>query len=356
MLKRLLYFSLFLLFYTNCKSQIPERFLSADRLISSWIDTGYYEGACLIVSDKHKVLFKKKYGNYDYDTKVYIASAGKWLAAATIAAVVEHSNLKWTDQVKKWLPEFRNDFKGEVTLAQLMSHTANYPDYQPSDKHRDDYSSLKKSVDQLLNLPLRAPLSQKQFYYGGLSMQVAGRMAELAMNKTWEELFQSFIAKPMNMMNTHFIPVDTIGGGHSPMIGGGAVSTLNDYAHFLNMLLHLGKFENKMILHKSSIEFIISDQVKGASISEKGSGGNYVQNVRRKNHTSIYGIGCWREILDQKGKATLVSSPSWAGAYPWIDYDKSVFGFFITHIKEGIMGKNGFNSFWRSPILADLIN
>lgn len=45
-------------------------------------------------------------------TKVYVASAGKWVAAAVIGAVVDSTSLEWDDPVEKWLPEFKGDAKG----------------------------------------------------------------------------------------------------------------------------------------------------------------------------------------------------------------------------------------------------
>jgi CubicO group peptidase (beta-lactamase class C family) len=48
----------------------------------------------------------------------------------------------------------------------------------------------------------------ERFEYGGLAMQVAGRMAETATGKDWETFFQERIARPLGMTNTHFTPVD----------------------------------------------------------------------------------------------------------------------------------------------------
>jgi CubicO group peptidase (beta-lactamase class C family) len=68
-------------------------------------------------------------------------------------------------------------------------------------------------------------------------MQVAGRIAELVTDKDWETLFQEKLAIPLKMTSTHFIPVDP---GHTPMIAGGARSTLHDYANFLSMIFNKG--------------------------------------------------------------------------------------------------------------------
>lgn len=180
-------------------------------------------------------------------------------------------------------------------------------------------------------------------------MQVAGRMAELAAGKDFETLFQEKIAQPLEMRNTHFTPVD-LGGGHSPMLGGGARSTLQDYAHFLEMIANDGIFKGTQVLKKESIQEMQADQIKKALVKP----GEYVENARGLNHKSIYGLGEWREELNQNSEAVLISSPSWAGAYPWIDKKNKVYGFLLTHVIPETANKDGFSSFLSSPIMATM--
>lgn len=316
--------------------------------IQTWIDSAYYPGAAIWIAQSDTVLWEEYFGNYGPDTVVFIASAGKWLAAATVAAVVEEGKLSWDDPVVKWLPEFKGS-KGQATLRQLFSHTAGYPDYQPKDKRRDDYQTLEESVQHILPLPADTTPGSV-FHYGGLAMQVGGRMAELATGKSFEQLFQEKIAQPLGMKHTHFVPVD-LGGGHSPMVGGGARSTLRDYARFLDMIAHDGVYQGKQILQHSSIEEMQADQVKNAQVNT----GEFVEKARGQTHQSIYGLGEWRELLDDKGKAVLISSPSWAGAYPWIDKETGVYGFFITHVNVEVASRAGFSSFYGSPPLAMMV-
>ncbi|MBW1655610.1 serine hydrolase domain-containing protein [Flavobacterium quisquiliarum] len=323
-------------------------FSAIDNKIQTWIDSSYYSGAAMMVVKNDSIILKKCYGNYTEETQVFIASAGKWLAAATIASIVEKTKLSWDDKVNKWLPEFK-DSKGEATLRQLFSHTAGFPDYQPKDSVTDNYQTLKESVKHIVNLPVTAKPGE-QFSYGGLAMQVAGRMAELATGKDFESLFLENIAVPLGMKNTHFVPVNDE-GGHSPMLGGGARSTLADYMHFLDMIAHEGKFQDRQILSKLSITEMQADQVKGALIDSK----EYVERVRSKKHKSIYGLGEWREELDEKGNVILISSPSWAGAYPWIDKTTNTYGFFITHVNVVKANEDGFSSFYSSPVLPIMV-
>jgi CubicO group peptidase (beta-lactamase class C family) len=319
-----------------------------DQKIQSWVDSGYYHGAGLIIAKDNQVIYEKIYGNYTADSVVYIASAGKWLAVATIAAVVDEGKLSWDDQVNRWLPEF-TDVKGTATLRQLLSHTSGYPDYQPKGSHRDDYQTLKESVAQIVGLPAKA-LPGNEFCYGGLAMQVAGRMAELTTGKDWETLFQEKIAQPLGMRNTHFTPVNQ-GGGHSPMLGGGARTSLHDYAAFLKMIFNNGKFNDRQILSEAAIKEMQAGQIGEAKVTEH----EFVERVRSEMHNGIYGLGEWREELDSSGNAVLISSPSWAGAYPWIDKTTNTYGFFITHVNVEKANRDGFSSFYSSPVLPIMV-
>ena len=320
-------------------------FSHLDAKINSWIDSGYYKGAGFMLVKDNQVIHKKYYGSYQPETVVFIASAGKWLAAATIAAVVDEGKLHWNDKVNKWLPEF-TDEKGQATLAQLLSHTAGYPDYQPDGQPIDIYQTLRESVAHIVQLPADT-LPGTKFKYGGLSMQVAGRMAELATGKDWEILFREKIAIPLNMQSTHFTPVDSA-GGHAPMLGGGARTTLTDYIQFLSMIYNRGVYKGKRILTAEAVRTMQANQVLMAD----ATGERFIMNIRNRRSNDIYGLGEWREEVNAQGEPTLISSPSWAGAYPWIDVKNHLYGFFITHITGS---KNGFSSFYASPVLPLLV-
>lgn len=329
-------------FWSAVAQKTLNNFLPIQQKIKTWVDSGHYDGASIVVFQNNQILYKQYFGTYGPETVVYVASAGKWLVAATIAVLVDEGKLHWEDKVNHWLPEF-TDAKGEATLAQLLSHTAGYPDYQLQSNPVDISQDLKSSVDNILPLPPDT-LSGTKFKYGGLAMQVAGRMAEIATGKSWKKLFQEKIAHPLEMTQTHFTPVDSA-GGHAPMLGGGARSTLQDYANFLSMIFNKGVFKGKRILSKKTIAFMQSDQIKNAKVQV----GEFVERTRGRKETDIYGLGEWREEVNTQGEATLLSSPSWAGAYPWIDKTNGVYGFFLTHV-TGF--KKRFSPFFTSHELA----
>ena len=340
--------------FTSCRPadnrQAAYDFTPLDSIVTSWMNKGYYPGASICVVRDDNVIFQKNYKNFTPDTKVYVASAGKWVAAAVIGAVVDCTELDWNDSVKKWIPEFKNDIKGMITLRQLLSHTSGVRPYLPEPRV-DNYNHLDSAVMEIL--PLDTVFTPgTRFEYGGLAMQIAGRMAEKAMNKEFEELFQELIARPLRMKNSHFTPVNT-DGGHAPMLGGGLCTTLHDYMRFLDMIYHNGVFEEKQILKPETIHEMQADQVGNAEVHP----GEYVERALKKHHTGIYGLGEWRELIDKAtGEAYQISSPGWAGAYPWINKQDRVYGFFIAHVQGSSQKEDGFSSFFGSPVISQTVS
>ena len=334
----------------NCfAAQTNYDFSPVTAKVQGWVDNGYYPGAAMLVAKDNQVVYERCFGSCTPETSVFIASAGKWLAAAAIMSLVDEGKLSLDDHPSKFLPEFKNDPKDKATLRQMLSHTSGYPPYQPKENPADKYQTLAESVAHILPL---APDYQpgERFDYGGLAMQVAGRMAEVVTGKDWETLFQERIARPCKMINTHFVPVDQ-GGGHSPMLGGGARSTLRDYANFLSMIFNEGVFSGKTVLSTNAIREMQADQVRDAAVRP----GEFVERVRGAKHNGIYGLGEWREQLDSNSNAVLISSPSWAGAYPWIDKTTGVYGVILAHVDGSNIGGDHFSGFYSSPALAQMV-
>jgi CubicO group peptidase (beta-lactamase class C family) len=70
-----------------------------------------------------------------------------------------------------------------ITLRQLLSHTSGVRPYLPEPRV-DNYNHLDSAVMEIL--PLDTVFTPgTRFEYGGLAMQIAGRMAEKAMNRNY---------------------------------------------------------------------------------------------------------------------------------------------------------------------------
>jgi len=265
--KRNILLVLILLFaFITIEAQKKYDFSPLDQLIGSWIQRSYYPGAAVCIVRNDQVVFQQSYGSYTPDTKVYVASAGKWAAAATIAAVVDKTKLDWEDRVEQWLPEFKGNSQGKIKLRQLLSHTSGVRDYLPAPEI-DTFAILKKSVARILKLDTTFRAGSR-FQYGGLAMQIAGRMAEVAYKKDFETIFEKEIALPLGMNNSHFVPIN-LEGGHAPMLGGGLQTTLNDYMHFLKMIFYDGNYNGQQIISNKPLEIFIPEFMVWVSGAKK---------------------------------------------------------------------------------------
>jgi CubicO group peptidase (beta-lactamase class C family) len=188
---------------------------------------------------------------------------------------------------------------------------------------------LDQPVDEIVGAPLmHAPGAA--CVYGDASIQVAGRIAEIASGlnepsgQAWKSLVASRLTVPLEMTATSFE------GGVStshPHLAGGAVSTMHDYARFLTMILNKGTFRGRRILSEAAVAEMLRDQTGGAplrfnlfeSFPDLCPGWRDIR----------YGICTWLESVEREtGFGREASSPGVFGFIPWIDLDRKLAGIF----------------------------
>lgn len=285
------------------------------------VSTANLQGASLLLVHQGEVVYAEAFGSYGLNQRVPVASASKWLSGAAIARLVERGVMRWDDPVGRYLPNAPID-KQAITLRQLMSHSSGLRAAEVS-CIGDVSASMQACVDSILATTLAYPPGTG-FAYGGNSMQVAGRMAELATGQRWDDLFRSEVAEPLGMLDTDFAFESTQAGYvevSNPRIAGGARSTLADYGRLLQALLQRGAFDGRQWLSPALVEQMEEDQTRGAPIrSTPTSAVGFVG----------YGIGLWREQQDGDGRVRLASSPGAFGFYPVIDREAQFAGVFLT--------------------------
>ena len=268
------------------------------------------------------VIYRKAFGNYRIDQVVPIASSSKWLAGTLVMALIDEGKLSLDDPVSKYLPEFTGD-KAAITIRQLFAHTSGLPPEIGCRNNRQ--TTLDACAKQIANTKLNAPPGT-QFFYGGVSMQVGGRVVEMAGGKPWNDLFVEKIAQPLQMASTDFF---AYGATSNPRPAGDARSTLDDFAKFLQMILNGGELNGRRVLSAKAVEEMHRNQTSGSTIKysifwNKG-------HVESTLPSATYGVGMWGEKTDaQSGKILLASSPGALGSYPWIDFENKVAGVIFT--------------------------
>lgn len=98
-----------------------------ERTITTRLDKAGLPGASLLVVQHGVLVEQEAWGDYDLDTIVPIASASKWLSAATIMTVVEEGLLSLDEPISSYVPQLRGQV-GTITLRQLLSFTSGLTD------------------------------------------------------------------------------------------------------------------------------------------------------------------------------------------------------------------------------------
>ena len=246
------------------------------------------------------------------DSKIRVASAAKWLAAATVLTVIDKGHIKLDDPVSKFLPLYTGE-KGEITIRSLLSHTSGLPPNSIYIKSKE--ISLQQSVDSIAlkcNL-LASPGTM--FGYGGVSLQVAARICEVATGKDWETIFRENLTEPCQMFSTDF------GKNNYVNIGDGAYSTGEDYAKFLLMVLNKGIYKGTQVLSSTSVQEMLNDQIANTTV------GYSPYRFKSVKQSKYYGLGVWIDrIMVLDSSATEISSQGAKGFTPWINTCKNLVG------------------------------
>ena len=108
------------------------RFAPLDALLKDAVEKGNAPGAVLLVGHNGAVVYRKAYGNraleptkeaMTVDTVFDMASLTKVMATTTsVMRLVQLGQVKLNDPVAKYIPEFAQNGKDDVTVRQLLTH------------------------------------------------------------------------------------------------------------------------------------------------------------------------------------------------------------------------------------------
>lgn len=321
---RLLFFAL-ILFASCTKEDVTPNSVQVDfsgitKLLNDSVPLRFGGNAYAAIVVNDQLVYEKSYGSYDGNTVQYVASCSKWLSAALIMVMVDEGKLSITDTVGKFLPAFSARGKGGMTIQQLFSHTSGFPAQSARGYETDFGLTLAASVD---SIGASVPLINRPgsfFNYGEVSMQVAGRIAELVSGKAWNVVFAEKIGAPCGMSSTSY------GFGINPIIGGGARTSANDYLRFMSMILNKGLYKGKRVLSEAAVDAMERSQIGNADISFSP----YPPALLSTR--GIYGLGLWRDLTGVNDQLIEASSPGLFGAHPWINRNQKLAAIVFTFI------------------------
>lgn len=297
----------------SLKSAAQYDFSPITQLITDSIDivgqSGENCGFMIVEGDS--VVYEQYWGSWDNTTYQPIASGTKIASMALIMRLVDEGYLSPDDTVQNFLPAFAG--KPTITLHQLMSHTSGLPGVSPFIS--DNTLTLEQAADSIgLVTWMTGYDPGTAFLYGGVGMQVAGRMAEVATGMAWDDLFEEKIAAPLGMTQTDYAGT---GATENFRIAGGMGTTMPDFSRLLVMLLQYGQIDDQQVLDSLTVTLMQSDQTNGVPLE----GTPYANDPLRQDFR--YGYGTWVEEVTN-GQTTQFGSQGAFGFTPWIDRCRNI--------------------------------
>ena len=292
-----------------------EKLAKVDAAMDELVNQKQIPGGIVMIARHGKLVHFKAYGQRDIETGLpmekdsifRIFSMTKSIVTAAALMLHDEGKLNINDPVSKYIPELREvrvtkdddsvPAAREMTIADLMRHTAGYG-YGDSGNAAND-----KAFKTVNPLNTKVPLSRLQtkldelplmFEPGtdweyGISIDVLGRVVEIASGQTLLSFLDQRFFKPLDMKDTGFYvssdKVDRFANNYNsdgkgglsiaddaktsrylqkPLFeggGGGLVSTARDYMRFLLMIQGDGEFQGKRYLKPETVAMMKTNQV-----------------------------------------------------------------------------------------------
>jgi CubicO group peptidase (beta-lactamase class C family) len=287
-----------------------------------------------------------------------IASQTKAIVSVAVMMLQEEGKLLIGDPVGKYLPEYSNttvavsdgeggytieDARRQITIRDLLTHTAGigygygtaaglWKDAGIQGWYfaaRDE--PIRETVRRIAALPQDAHPGERFVY--GYATDILGALVEVISGMPLDKFLAGRIFEPLAMIDTHFYlpeaktgrlavvysategpgiaraadPGGSVGQGHyvngprkSFSGGAGLLSTANDYARFLQMMLNGGILDGQRILSPKTVELMTANHLAGIPF------------------TDGVGMGLGFDVVEHvgaRGTPGSVNDYGWGGAY-----------------------------------------
>ena len=328
-------------------------------VINRHIAEGRYPGAQIALARHGQIALSKTFGEASIegnrmaadDTLWLLFSNTKVITAMGIWALVEDGLLSFSDRIAEHMPEFAQHGKGDITLAQVLSHRAGFPSQNVTPAVWTDHLELRK---QVCNFTLEWTPGSRLHYHPRAALWVAAALIETVSGIDYRDFLRQRIIEPLGLARDIYVGMPDAEQGRAATIyepganrtqraltdentapfrragvpSGGGYATARGMAALYQMLVSFGKLNGARIFSRRLVEFVTrnhtGDMVDGAMEMPMHRGlGVHVRGHSEK----IRGLGA-------------IASPRTFGhggvgtSYCWADPDSGVSFCYVTNSRQ----------------------
>jgi uncharacterized protein YbbC (DUF1343 family)/CubicO group peptidase (beta-lactamase class C family) len=186
-----------------------------DAIVQDAIHDGQIPGAVVLIWHNDQVIYRKAFGHRSLepkrelmtlDTIFDIASLTKVVATTTaVMQLVQRGEVRVNEPVAKYLPEFAQNGKDDITVRQLLTHFSGLTeDLDLVQPWQGEATALHMAYMQS---PVIPPGSR--FLYSDINYIVLGALVEKVSGKTLDLYTAQNIFLPLGMTHTRYLPPKT---------------------------------------------------------------------------------------------------------------------------------------------------
>jgi uncharacterized protein YbbC (DUF1343 family)/CubicO group peptidase (beta-lactamase class C family) len=185
---------------------------TVDVVINQAIEKGEIPGAVLLIGHNGQVVYRKAYGSraleprrepMTLDTIFDVASLTKVIVTTmAVMQLVEQGKVRLNDPVTKYLPEFAQNGKEDITIRQLLTH---YSGLDPDLDLKNPWEGKGTAYQMAFAETPQDPPGSK-FSYSDINFIVLGALVERISGETLDEYATRHIFIPLKMLHTRFLP------------------------------------------------------------------------------------------------------------------------------------------------------
>jgi len=189
----------------------PADFSAPDQAIESAIAANELPGAVLLVGQNGRVVYRKAYGAralvpvreaMTTDTIFDVASLTKVFATApSILLLIERGQVRLSDTVARYIPEFGTKGKDQITVRHLLTHVGGLP----AIPHVPDGASTDVVLRSIYDAELVSAPGVR-FLYSDCDFILLGELVRRISGVPLDEFAQKNLFEPLGMRETRFLP------------------------------------------------------------------------------------------------------------------------------------------------------
>lgn len=262
-----------------------EQIARLEALIETHIAQGHYPGAQIAIARHGQLARVRSFGQArlgqpaDDATLWLLYSNTKVITAATCWILAERGAFRFTDRVADHVPGFEANGKGEITIMQVITHMAGYPDAQVPAAAWEDHALLRAAV---CGFALAFTPGSRLHYHGQSAHWTLAVLIEAVTGRDFRAVIREELIAPMGLGAEMFVglPAERMAGAadmHAPETegvapieanntpawraagspGAGGYATARAMAAFYQMMLAAGVLGGARIVGSRTLDYAI---------------------------------------------------------------------------------------------------